>query len=257
MSDALLSIEDGVAVVTLNRPRRLNAIGGTLLADLHDRLARAQASPEARAILLTGAGRAFCAGDDLQEFPAQAASARSAADICAAIQLITRDIMCGPKPVVGAVAGYAVGGGFEWMLNCDLVVAADDLVCFFPEMALGHFVTGGVTHLLPRSVGHQRAMELILLGERLDAPSLQALGLVNRVVPRAELMHTAMGVARRLAALAPGAVARLKAVLASGAASTLDGALAAEQAAAEACFADPETARRVAARRRDLGAAGQ
>jgi enoyl-CoA hydratase/carnithine racemase len=257
MSDALLSIEDGIAVVTLNRPRRLNAIGGTLLADLHDRLSRAQAAPEVRAIVLTGAGRAFCAGDDLQEFPAQAASARSAADTCVAIQRITRDIMDGPKPVVGAVAGYAVGGGFEWMLNCDLVVAADDLVCFFPEMALGHFVTGGVTHLLPRAVGHQRAMELILLGERIGAAALRDLGLVNRVVPRADLMPVALDVARRVAALAPGAVARLKAVLAGGAAATLDGALAAEQAAAEACFADPETARRVAARRRDLGAAGQ
>lgn len=254
MSDALLSIEDGIAVVTLNRPRRLNAIGGTLLADLHDRLARAQASPEARVVVLTGAGRAFCAGDDLQEFPAQAASA---AETCAAIQRITRDIMCGPKPVVGAVAGYAVGGGFEWMLNCDLVVAADDLVCFFPEMALGHFVTGGVTHLLPRAVGHQRAMEMILLGGRLGGAELRELGLVNRVVARADLMPAALDVARRIAMLAPGAVARLKSVFASGAAATLDGALAAEEAAAAACFADPETARRVAARRRELGAAGQ
>jgi enoyl-CoA hydratase/carnithine racemase len=241
MSDALLSIEHGIAVVTLNRPRRLNAIGGTLLADLHDHLARAQAEPEARVIVLTGAGRAFCAGDDLQEFPSQAASARSAADTCAAIQRITRDIMCGPKPVVGAVAGYAVGGGFEWMLNCDLVVAADDLICFFPEMALGH----------------QRAMELMLLGERLGAPALRDLGLVNRVVPSADLMPVALDLARRVAALAPGAVARLKAALAGGAAATLEGALVAEQAAAEACFADPETARRVAARRRELGAAGQ
>jgi enoyl-CoA hydratase/carnithine racemase len=257
MSDALLSIEHGIAVVTLNRPRRLNAIGGTLLADLHDHLARAQAEPEARVIVLTGAGRAFCAGDDLQEFPSQAASARSAADTCAAIQRITRDIMCGPKPVVGAVAGYAVGGGFEWMLNCDLVVAADDLICFFPEMALGHFVTGGVTHLLPRALGHQRAMELMLLGERLGAPALRDLGLVNRVVPPADLMPVALDLARRVAALAPGAVARLKAALAGGAAATLEGALVAEQAAAEACFADPETARRVAARRRELGAAGQ
>ena len=197
MSDALLSIEHGIAVVTLNRPRRLNAIGGTLLADLHDHLARAQAEPEARVIVLTGAGRAFCAGDDLQEFPSQAASARSAADTCAAIQRITRDIMCGPKPVVGAVAGYAVGGGFEWMLNCDLVVAADDLICFFPEMALGHFVTGGVTHLLPRALGHQRAMELMLLGERLGAPALRDLGLVNRVVPSADLMPVALDLARR------------------------------------------------------------
>ena len=71
--------------------------------------------------------------------------------------------MLNGKPVVGALHGYAVGGGFEWLLNCDLVVAADDLVAFFPEMAIGQFVTGAVTYLLPLAVGHQRAMELLLL----------------------------------------------------------------------------------------------
>jgi enoyl-CoA hydratase/carnithine racemase len=255
MSDATLSTDAGVAVVTLDRPRRLNAIGGTLLADLHDCLSRAQKDDAVRAIVLTGAGRAFCAGDDLKEFAAQAASAASAAAICAAIQTITRDIMLGPKPVIGAVAGYAVGGGFEWMLNCDLVVAADDLVCFFPEMALGHFVTGGVTHLLPQGVGHQRAMEMLLLGERIAAPALRDLGLANRVVPRAEMMPVALDLARRVAALAPGAVARLKKTIAGGERLALERALAVEEAQARACFADPQTARRVAARLEGMGAA--
>jgi len=102
----------------------------------------------------------------------------------------------GPKLVVGAAHGYAVGGGFEWALNCDLVVAADDLVAFSPEMALGHFVTGGVTHLLPLALGYQRTMELIVLGERQDARALLRLGLVNRVVS-AEAMIT-----RRIGAFA-------------------------------------------------------
>ena len=117
--------------------------------------------------MLTGAGRAFCAGDDLKEFAEQATGpARAHIE---AIQQITRDLMLNGKPVVGALHGYAVGGGFEWLLNCDLVVAADDLVAFFPEMAIGQFVTGGVTYLLPLAVGHQRAMELLLLGERQSA----------------------------------------------------------------------------------------
>ena len=122
--------------------------------------------------MLTGAGRAFCAGDDLKEFAQQSASSASVADTCDRIQQITRDIMFGSKLVIGAVHGFAVGGGFEWVLNCDMVVAADDLVAFFPEMALGHFVTGGVTHLLPQALGHQRAMELIVLGERLSGAAL-------------------------------------------------------------------------------------
>ncbi|TNF53501.1 MAG: enoyl-CoA hydratase/isomerase family protein, partial [Burkholderiales bacterium] len=188
MSDAILETRGPISLVTLNRPQRLNAIGGQLLPDLHDALQRAQQDPETRVIVLTGAGRAFCAGDDLKEFGDQTQSPEHVARVCEDIQQITRDLMFGPKLVVGAVHGWAVGGGFEWVLNCDLVVAAEDLKCFFPEMQLGHFVTGGVTHLLPQALGHQRAMELIVLGEQLDARTLQSLGLVNRVVPADQVL---------------------------------------------------------------------
>jgi len=239
-----------VTVVSLDRPERLNAIGTALLADLHRALVAAQADPATGAIVLTGAGRAFCAGDDLKEFAAQAASPESVAQTCDAIQQITRDIMFGPKLVIGAVHGYAVGGGFEWVLNCDLVVAADDLVAFFPEMALGHFVTGGATHLLPLAVGHQRAMELFVLGERQDANALLRLGLVNRVVARAEMLPTAMDLARQVATRSPRATALLKRALTSGNGPQLSGALEQERQAAMTCFADAETARRIAARSR-------
>jgi enoyl-CoA hydratase/carnithine racemase len=187
VTHATLHTDGPVSIVTLNRPERLNAIGGTLLVDLHAALQQAHADPATRAIVLTGAGRAFCAGDDLKEFAEQSRSAESIAEACASIQQITRDIMFGPKLVVGAVHGYAVGGGFEWVLNCDLVVAADDLVAFFPEMALGQFVTGGLTPSC-RCVGTRRAMELIVLGERHDAHALHRMGIVNRVLPLTELM---------------------------------------------------------------------
>lgn len=248
MSFVLLTKDGTVATVTLNRPGRLNAIGVGLLADLHAALSEAQSDPAVNVIVLTGAGRAFCAGDDLKEFSEQAATSAAIAATCTAIQQITRDIMLGDKPVVGAVAGYAVGGGFEWLLNCDLVVAADDLVCFFPEMALGHFVTGGVTHLLPQALGHQRAFELMVLGERIDARRLLELGLINRVVPRDTLMESATALARDISSRAPHAVARLKRVMTRDARLTLGTALAAEEEAATACFAHPDTARRIAAR---------
>jgi enoyl-CoA hydratase/carnithine racemase len=148
---------------------------------------------------------------------------------------------------VGAVHGYAVGGGFEWVLNCDLVVAADTLVCFFPEMALGHFVTGAVTHLLPQALGHQRTMELIVLGERQSAEDLAALGLVNRVLPEADMLPAAMALAAEVATRSPGATARLKRALVGGVGAGVASALALEQEAAGACFADPDTARRVEA----------
>jgi len=247
MAFASHAIQGAVSLVTLQRPERLNAISGDLLVDLHRALQAAQAEPATRAIVLTGAGRAFCAGDDLKEFAEQAESPAAIAEHCERIQTITRDIMFGPKLVVGAVHGYAVGGGFEWVLNCDLVVAADTLVCFFPEMALGHFVTGAVTHLLPQAVGHQRTMELIVLGERQSAEDLAALGLVNRVLPEADMLPAAMALAAEVATRSPGATARLKRALVGGVGAGVASALALEQEAAGACFADPDTARRVEA----------
>ncbi|WP_372528610.1 enoyl-CoA hydratase/isomerase family protein [Piscinibacter sp.] len=235
-----------VSIVTLDRPERLNAIGAGLLGDLHRAMVAAQADPDTRAIVLTGAGRAFCAGDDLKEFNEQAASSASVADTCERIQQITRDIMFGPKLVIGAAHGYAAGGGFEWVLNCDMVVAADNLVAFFPEMALGHFVTGGVTHLLPQAVGYQKAMELIVLGERLDAHALQRLGLVNRVVPLEAMLPTAIELATQVASRSALATAQLKRVMTTGLGPQLIAALEHERQAAMACFSDADTWRRVA-----------
>jgi enoyl-CoA hydratase/carnithine racemase len=246
MSLADHRIEGAVSVVSLNRPERLNAIGDELLADLHAALVQAQHEPATRVIILTGAGRAFCAGDDLKEFAHQARDAASIASTCDSIQQITRDIMFGPKLVIGAVHGYAVGGGFEWVLNCDLIVAAQDLVCFFPEMALGHFVTGAVTHLLPRAVGHQRAIELMVLGERQNAAALKALGLVHSVVPNEQLMKASFELAEKIAARSSFATSRLKRVLTAQVDHALASALELERQAAMECFANPETAQRIA-----------
>jgi enoyl-CoA hydratase/carnithine racemase len=140
-----------------------------------------------------------------------------------------------------------VGGGFEWVLNCDLVVAADNLAAFFPEMALGHFVTGGVTHLLPQALGHQRAMELMVLGERLGAARLYELGLVNRVVAADEVLPTALRIAGEVASRSRLATSQLKKILTTQLSSQLSGALEQERQAAMACFADKDTAQRIAA----------
>lgn len=246
MSFVTRTTQGPVSVVTLNRPERLNAMSGALMDDLHAALVAAHADPATRVIVFTGAGRAFCAGDDLKEFGQQSATPAAVAAMCDQIQQITRDLMFGPKLVIGAAHGYAVGGGFEWLLNCDLVVAADDLVAFFPEMGLGHFVTGGVTQLLPQAVGYQRAMELFVLGERTDAATLQRLGLVNRVVPPAQMMDTAMAMARQVADRSPMATGLLKRAMTTGLSGQLAGALEFERQAAMACFANPDTAQRIA-----------
>lgn len=240
-------VEGPVSIVSLNRPDRLNAISGALLVDLHQALLAARNESRTRVILFTGAGRAFCAGDDLKEFDDQARSEASISEHVERIQQVTRDLMFGDKIVVGAVHGYAVGGGFEWLLNCDMVVAADDLVGFFPEMALGHFVTGGVTHLLPQLLGHQRTMELLVLGERHDAQALLRLGLVNRVVVRAELMPAALALAHTVASRSASATAALKRVMTAQLDTRLADALEIERQCARAAFRDPDTGERVRA----------
>jgi enoyl-CoA hydratase/carnithine racemase len=238
---------DGVRVVTLNRPHRLNAIVPELLEELVAALGAADRDPGVGAIVLTGAGRAFCAGDDLKEFAAQSKDPASTRAYIERIQDVTRAMVLGDTPVIGAIRGWAVGGGLEWVINCDFAIAAEGTRFFFPEVALGVFVTGGVTALLPRLVGLQRARELILLGERFDATQAHEWGLVWRVVPGDDLMPEALALARRIAALPRGPVRDLRRILAGRTQEGLAAALAAETEATVRGFLDPETARRVAA----------
>jgi enoyl-CoA hydratase/carnithine racemase len=245
MPYALYERRGAIGLLTLNRPERLNAISGALLADFEAKLRHAFADADASVLVLTGAGRAFCAGDDLKEFDLQSADDQAIRNHVGAIQRITRLMLGSDKPVVGAVHGYAVGGGFEWMLNCDLVVAADTLVAFFPEMNLGHFVTGGVTHLLPMALGYQRAMELFLLGERQSAERLERLGLVNFVVGESAMLERAFEVAGNVAKRSRFAVGKLKAALNQQLGKALWEAVDLEQEITIEAFSNPDTAERV------------
>lgn len=238
---------DGVRIITLNRPHRLNAIVPELLDGLIAALQAADHDPAIRAIVLTGAGRAFCAGDDLKEFGSQATSEPATRAYIERIQDVTRAMVLGDTPIVGAVRGWAAGGGLEWVINCDFALAAEGTRFFFPEFGLGVFVTGGVTELLPRLVGLQRARELIMLGERFDATQAHSWGLIWKVVSDAALMPEALNLARRIAALPPGPVRDLRRILARRTGAGLDAAMAAETEATVRGFLDPETAKRVAA----------
>lgn len=236
---------EGVHRISLNRPQRLNAIVPTLLDDLVDALGAADRDPDIRAIVLTGEGRAFCSGDDLKEFESQATGEAETRAYVERIQDVTRAMVLGDTPIVGAIRGWAVGGGLEWVINCDFALAAEGTRFFFPEVSWGLFVTGGVTELLPRLVGLQRAREMILFGEKFDAAQAKAWGLIKDVVPDAELMAQAVALAKRLAALPPGPVRDLRRILARRDGGGLDAAMAAETAATVRGFLDPETARRV------------
>lgn len=242
--DTVLStLEDGaVRRISLNRPERLNAMNRQLIDDVARAFDDANADNATRAIVFTGEGRAFCAGDDRQDHahPDSEADARALVE---AIQRATRAICFGPKPVVGAINGWAVGGGFEWAINCDFPIWGESARGFFPEVSLNLFVTGAVSTLLPAMVGLVKAREMLMLGERYGAAELAELGVAWRAVPDDALQAEAMAVAGKLAALPPLSVRAMKRTLNATAATDMHRALQLETDATVAGFMDPETTR--------------
>lgn len=246
MSATVLSeLRNGVRSLVLNRPERLNAIDADLVRDLCAALAAAQADAATRIIVLRGAGRAFCSGDDLAAFGEQARSEAAARAFLRDLQEVSRLIVLGEKVVIGAVHGWAVGGGFEWMVNCDVVLMAEGARCFFPEARFGMVVTGGATLLLPRIVGRQRANALIYSSERVDAAAAHAMGLAWRVHPEVRLVEAAQEFGERLAAMPARGLRDAKRLLGRIDRAAFEEALALEAEAVLAAFLDPETAGRM------------
>ncbi len=202
MADAplhTLSIEDGVALLTLNRPQAHNALNRALRRELMDLLPRLDTDPAVKVIVITGAGdKAFCTGADLKE-----RSAGSTADMIDERRQVmakwTNAVAGVSKPVIAAIKGYCMGGGFELVLQCDLSIASDTAVFALPEVTHGFFPGGGACQRLPRLVGYQMARELVLTGRRWDAAEAKSLGLVNRVVPLDRVLDEAMEMARKMA----------------------------------------------------------
>lgn len=236
---------EGVRLITLNRPSRLNAITADLVEALNLAFSAANQDPTVRAIVFNGAGRAFCSGDDLKDFESQLGNEAKVRAYVERIQDVTRSILLGDKPVIGAIHGWAVGGGLEWAINCDLTIAAEGSRFFFPEITWGLFVTGAVTTLLPNMIGAQKTRELLYFGERFDAAQALQWGMLWKVVPPDQLLAEAIQVARRLADLPAGPVRDLKRIL-SKTPRGLEEILAAETAATVRGFLDPESLKRVA-----------
>ncbi|MCV2863764.1 enoyl-CoA hydratase/isomerase family protein [Albidovulum sediminicola] len=233
---------EGVRTIALNRPGALNAMNRRLIDEVALAFDDANRDPATRAIVFTGEGRAFCAGDDRHEHvhPETEEEARALVD---AIQRATVAIVFGAKPVVGAINGWAVGGGFEWAINCDFPIWAESAKAFFPEVSLNLFVTGAVTSLLPAIVGPVKAKEMLFLGQRYTASELKDCGVAWRVVPDATLKEEAGRVAAQLAALPTLSVRAMKRVLNQATAGGLNRALELETDATVAGFLDPETTR--------------
>ena len=201
--------EGSIAVVRLNRPGRLNALNRQLQDELGEAFAAAEAAPEVRVLILTGAGRAFSVGADIEELETTAEGA--ARQLQASLACLSSPERL-RKPVIAAVNGYALGGGFELALACDIVVASDRAVFSVPEPTLG-VVPGFAMQRLPRLVGVMRAREILLTARRLSAQEAREYGLVSRVTPHDELMEQARSVAMGMTELAPLALELLKATI--------------------------------------------
>ncbi len=202
--------DPGVALVTIDRPAALNALNAAILADLAAAFVRLDADPTCRAIVLTGAGgRAFAAGADIK------AMASAGPDTIEAVGGFGhwQTLAAVGLPVVAAVRGFALGGGCELALLCDIVIAGDDATLGQPEIKLGVIPGAGGTQRLTRAIGKARAMELVLTGRSIDAREAERLGLVSQVVPAEETLDRALELAGRIAVLPPLAVRAAKAAV--------------------------------------------
>ena len=204
----LFEVDDGVATITLNRPEQLNALNRELTAAFMDALRTVRDDDAIRVAIVTGAGRAFCAGADLKE---RAASDSAGGDNFFAGTpgegFYTFTLM---KPLITAVHGFCLAGGLELALTCDLRIAAEGTRFGMPEITRGFFPGGGGPQRLPRMMPQAIAMEMLLTGDHYEAEQMLQWGLVNRVVPRDELLDSAMQLARRIAEHAPLAVRAVK-----------------------------------------------
>ena len=207
MSYELLTfaVADRVATITVNRPDRLNALSDATIAELGRAIDEARARDDVAGVILTGAGRAFVAGADIAELSTQS-SARAKLRSRRG-QEIFRRFETSPKPTIAAVNGFALGGGCELAMCCHVRVASEQAKFWQPEVKLGIVPGYGGTQRLPRLVGKGRALQLLLTGEMIDAQEAYRIGLVNRVVPAAELLPAAEAMLRQMLANAPLALA--------------------------------------------------
>ena len=193
-----------VAIITLDRPEKLNAYNVAMRDDLYEVLGAADQDPDVRALVLRGRGRAFSTGGDVSEF------GTAPSPLVARMVRWRRDVwgrLLGLQAAtIAAVHGFAVGGGMEMALLCDVCLAADDARFALPETGLGMIPGVGGTQTLPRHAGVARALDLVLTGRWLDASDARAAGMVLRVVPRRHLESAALALARRLARLEPSLV---------------------------------------------------
>ena len=232
----LYAVEDGIATVTLNRPAKLNAYTVEMGDEVVDAFAHARADAAVRTVILTGAGRAFCAGVDLEQLKAHlagggAGTGRAKLGEEDFLRKLPLDLLHFPKPVIAAVNGPAIGVGVTMILPCDVRIASENAKLGLTFAKLGLLPGLGSTHLLPRLVGMAKALELVLSARVVTAFEAAEIGLVNRVVSPEALLDEARALAQAMAECRPEVLAAAKAALHFGASSSMEEAMRNEQTA--------------------------
>lgn len=204
----LLESENGITVITINRPTKLNALNKATIEELHHAFDAENKNPATRVIILTGSGeKAFVAGADISEFANF--SVENGGKLAAQGQKILFDFVQNlTTPVIAAVNGFALGGGLELAMSCHFRVASDNAKMGLPEVTLGVIPGYGGTQRLPQLVGKGRAMEMIMSAAMIDAETAKNYGLVNHVVPQAELLEFTKGIATKIARNSSTAIAK-------------------------------------------------
>ena len=235
----LYEVKDGIATLTLNRPDRLNALGGSLREDLHDAVTRSAADPEVRVMVITGAGKGFCSGGDVKAMGEAKAGQRERPLIEKIAPGRDRTLLAmreAPQPIIAAVNGAAAGAGMNLALGCDIRIASTAARFTQAFVKRGLHPDGGGTYFLPRAIGTAKACEMIFTGDVIDAAEAERLGIVSRVVVPEELMPTAYELARRIAAGPPVAIRLAKRSIYANSELDLRAALQVETMAQNICF---------------------
>lgn len=202
----LSEVRDKVGIITLNRPKALNALCDGLVKELNSNLLEWDKDANIRAIIITGSERAFAAGADIKEMSTKTFAEAHRLDMLAFWHNLTQI----RTPIIAAVNGYALGGGCELAMMCDMIIAGDKAVFGQPEIKLGTIPGCGGTQRLIRAVGKSKAMDLILTGRNMNAQEAEAAGLVARVVPAKDLLESALGTAKTIASYSKPIVAMAK-----------------------------------------------
>ncbi|MCG5214083.1 enoyl-CoA hydratase-related protein [Streptosporangium soli] len=232
--------EGAVAVLRIDREEALGALSKSMVGALGDYLRGLRGRTDVRVLVLTGTGRGFVAGADIGEYhgvdlPAFDAYQRLSRSVFEELEQL-------PQPVIAAVNGYALGGGFEVALCCDLIIASEHARFGLPEVKLGLLPGGGGTQRLSRAIGTRATKELVMTGRVMKADEADRLRLLHRVVPAADLLPTALALAQEIAARAPLAVREAKRLIDDGVQQSLGAALSTEQSVLSRLFATADAA---------------